>query len=102
MLLSVRERQPDGTWVIGSQSVADSLGPPLPKGAVRARLVSGGGVVQPCAGGGCDVMFMTQVDFGGALPQSIVTMVARTSPLALAQARKIIAGEVVPASKAKA
>ena len=43
-------------------------------------------------GGGCDVIFMTQVDFGGSLPQSIVTMVSKTSPLSLAVARKILNG----------
>ena len=37
-------------------------------------------------------MFMTQVDFGGSLPQKIVTMVAKTSPLALAVAKKILSG----------
>jgi len=72
--------------------VADSLGPPPPKGTVRARLLSGGGIIKPSAGGGCDVIFMTQVDFGGSLPQSIVTMVSKTSPLSLAVARKILNG----------
>ena len=95
-ILTCRQRQPDGSILIASQSVADELGPPPPRGSVRARLVSGGGTVVPSAGGGCDVMFMTQVDFGGSLPQSIVSMVARTSPLALAMARKIIAGEAPP------
>ena len=59
---------------------------------MRARLVSGGGIVKPSAGGGCDAMFMTQVDFGGSLPQSIVTMVGKTSPLSLSVAQKILAG----------
>jgi hypothetical protein len=89
------------------------MGPPPPKGTVRARLLSGGGIIKPSADGGCDVMFMTQVDFGGAclrarscgkggvcdsflcvagkLPQSIVTMVSKTSPLSLAVAKKLLA-----------
>ncbi len=104
VIMTVRQRQPDGSVIIASQSVADALGPPPPSGSVRARLVSGGGVITPRSaeqGGGCTVMFETQVDFGGALPATIVAMVARTSPLALAQARRIIAGELVPASKQK-
>jgi hypothetical protein len=102
VVLSVRQRHPDGSHVIASQSVADDLGPAPPRGTVRARLVSGGGVVVPSPGGGCDVMFMTQVDFGGSLPQSIVSMVARTSPLALAQARKNIAAAAAEAAGAPA
>ena len=90
----MRQKLADGTIIIASNSVADSMGPEPPKGTVRARLLSGGGIVKPSPGGGCDVMFMTQVDFGGTLPQSIVTMVSRTSPLALATARKILSGEV--------
>jgi hypothetical protein len=102
VVLSVRQQQPDGSHVIASQSVSDDLGPSPPRGTVRARLVSGGGVVVPSPGGGCDVMFMTQVDFGGSLPQSIVSMVARTSPLALAQARKNIAAAAAAAQPAAA
>ncbi len=61
---------------------------------MRARLLSGGGIVRPSPDGGCDVMFMTQVDFGGSLPQSVVTMVSRTSPLSLATARMILSGQL--------
>jgi len=43
--------------------------------------------------------FRLQVDFGGSLPANIVALVARTSPLALAMARKILNGEAVPKSK---
>lgn len=93
VILTVRETLPDGTVLIGSHSVADAHGPPPPKGTVRAHLLSGGGVVVPVAGGGCDVMFMTQVDFGGGLPQRIVTMVSRTSPLSLAVAKDIMSGK---------
>jgi hypothetical protein len=98
----VRQRRADGTHLIASASVADALGPPPPKGTVRARLVSGGGCVQPAPGGGCDVVFMTQVDFGGSLPQKIVSMVARTSPLALAKARSIVAEQQAAAATAAA
>ena len=58
--MTVRETRPGGTQVIASQSVSDSLGPPPPRGSVRARLVSAGGVIVPSPDGGCDVMFMTQ------------------------------------------
>ncbi len=98
----MRQRRADGTHLIASASVADALGPPPPKGTVRARLVSGGGCVQPAPGGGCDVVFMTQVDFGGSLPQKIVSMVARTSPLALAKARSIVAEQQAAAATAAA
>lgn len=66
IILTVRERREGGVTLIGSASVDDSMGPPPPKGTVRARLLSGGGIIKPSADGGCDVMFMTQVDFGGA------------------------------------
>ena len=84
------------------RKVADSWGPPPPNNTVRAKLQSGGGVIKPSSDGGCDVVFMTQVDFVGALPQSVVTMVSRTSPLALASARKILreAGEAAAAAAA--
>ena len=92
VLLTVRARAPCGAILVASTSVPDALGPPPAKGSVRANLVSGGGVVKAVAGnpGLCDVFFMTQVDFGGSLPKSIVAMVAKTSPLALAVARKIL------------
>jgi hypothetical protein len=92
VILSIRQKLEDGTILIASNSVADALGPEPPSGTVRARLISGGGIIKPSPGGGCDVMFMTQVDFGGSLPQNIVTMVAKTSPLALAVAKKILSG----------
>ena len=60
VVLTVREARPGGVHIIASQSVADALGPPPPRGSVRARLVSAGGVVMPSPQGGCDVMFMTQ------------------------------------------
>ena len=60
VVMTVREARPGGVHVIASQSVADALGPPPPRGSVRARLVSAGGVVLPSPTGGCDVMFMTQ------------------------------------------
>ena len=66
--MTVRETRPGGIQLIASQSVSDALGPPPPRGSVRARLVSGGGVVIPAPDGGCNVMFMTQ---------------ARAAPLAL-------------------
>lgn len=90
VIMNVRQKLDDGTILIASNSVADAHGPAPPKGTVRARLISGGGIVKPSPSGGCDVMFMTQVDFGGNLPQKVVTMVARTSPLALATAKKIL------------
>ena len=129
VVMTVRETRPGGIQVIASQSVSDSLGPPAPRGSVRARLVSGGGVILPAPDGGCDVMFMTQargtrlaaasllrvlcaltrtrsfspracqVDFGGYLPPNLVALVARTSPLALALARQILSGEAVPKCK---
>lgn len=52
--------------------VPESLGPPLTKGKVRATLFVGGGVIVPKADGGCTVTFLTQLDFGGQLPQKIV------------------------------
>jgi hypothetical protein len=39
------------------------------------------------------------VDFGGYLPPNLVALVARTSPLALALAQKILSGDAVPKSK---
>ena len=60
VVMTVRETRPGGIQVIASQSVSDTLGPPAPRGSVRARLVSGGGVILPAPDGGCDVMFMTQ------------------------------------------
>lgn len=71
----------------------DALGPAPPKGTIRARLRAGGGVVVPSQDGGCTVMFMTQVDFGGGLPQRIVTMVSKTSPLSLLVAQDILSGK---------
>ena len=76
-ILSVRERREGGVILIGSASVDDSLGPAPPKGTVRARLLSGGGVIKPSADGGCDVMFMTQVDFGGALASRVAVLGGR-------------------------
>jgi len=58
--LTVREARTGGVFVIASQSVSDALGPEPARRTVRARLVSGGGVVMASPGGGCDVMFMTQ------------------------------------------
>jgi len=92
VIVSIRQTLAHGAVLIASFSVADTLGPPPPRGTVRARLLSGGGIVSPSAGGGCDVLFMTQVDFGGQLLQSIVTMVSKTSPLSLGVAKKILSG----------
>ena len=81
--MTVREPRPGGIHLIASQSVSDSLGPPPPRGSVRARLVSGGGVIMPAPDGGCDVMFMTQArakaaSFAFVLCHALCVMLTRT------------------------
>jgi hypothetical protein len=90
--MTVRETRPGGIQVIASQSVSDTLGPPAPRGSVRARLVSGGGVILPAPDGGCDVMFMTQARgtrLAAASSPHVLCALTRTHIFRLALARLI-------------
>lgn len=62
-VLTVKKTLPNGTVIVASFSVPESVGPPLAKGKVRAILLVGGGVNVP-KDGGCQVTFLTQARAG--------------------------------------
>lgn len=93
-LLRCWDRRPDGSCALVAESVADAAVPESPD-AVRAELWECGYLMRP-RDGGCDVVYISSLDFKGQVPKAFTNVVMRQQPRSLEAMRKLLGGPVPP------
>ena len=86
---------PDGTIIVCSQSVPNSVYP-VQKGYVRGGIAISGYQIQPCSlldrddifyqVSSCKVILIAHTDLGGNLPSTIINMLSTAAPLKMMDA----------------
>lgn len=90
MLVASSEDE-DGSFRIAAKSVASSLIPPT-SGFVRANCIISGMLIRPLDDNSCELIYLFEIDVGGWLPVSVVTMVNEKQPLSIISIRRNVTG----------